>query len=77
MLPVPKEEYDRFRELLVKMRKKAGLTQVELGTKLGQPQTVISKIERGARRIDLLEFLEMAKAIGFDPTVFIRRLRSK
>lgn len=73
-LPVPEKKYDRLRVLLVEAREEAGLTQVELGGKLRRPQSFVSKIERGLRRVDLLEFLEIARAIGFDPDQFIRKL---
>lgn len=75
-LPVPEKKYDRLRVLLVEAREEAGLTQVELGGKLRRPQSFVSKIERGLRRVDLLEFLEIARAIGFDPDQFIRKLYS-
>jgi transcriptional regulator with XRE-family HTH domain len=75
MLPAPKKKYDRLRELLIEVREEAGLTQVELGEKLGRPQTFVSKIERGVRGVDLIEFLEIARAIGFDPVDFIRKLK--
>ena len=76
-LPVPKKRYDRLRILLIEAREEAGLTQVELGKKLRRPQAFVSKIERGLRRVDVLEFLEIARAIGFDPHEFIDRLNSK
>jgi transcriptional regulator with XRE-family HTH domain len=75
MLPAPKKKYDRLRELLIEAREEAGLTQVELGAKLGRPQTFVSKIERGVRGVDLIEFLEIARAIGFDPVAFIQKLK--
>jgi transcriptional regulator with XRE-family HTH domain len=77
MLPAPKEKYDRLRELLTEAREKAGITQVELGAKLGRPQTFVSKIERGVRRMDLIEFLEIARAIGIDPLDFIEEFENR
>ena len=77
-LPVSEKKYDRLRVLLIEAREKAGLTQVQLGKKLRRPQSFVSKIERGLRRVDLLEFLEIAKATGLDVKAFIERLeRSK
>lgn len=54
-------------ELLVQARKDAGITQVELGKRLGQRQTFVSKFELGERRLDVAEFVTVAKAIGVDP----------
>lgn len=42
-------------------RKAAGLTQVEAATRLGVPQTFISRVELGERRIDPLELQELAE----------------
>jgi len=67
-------EYDRFRRLLIQARKTASLTQVELAVKLSRPQSFVSKYERGERRLDVVEFLEVARAIGFDPHDFLRGL---
>ena len=61
----------------IEAREEAGLTQVELGKRLRRPQAFVSKIERGLRRVDVLEFLEIARAVGFDPHELIERLNSK
>lgn len=66
--------YDRFRQLLIQARKEANLTQVELADKLAKPQSYVSKYERGERRLDVIEFLEIAQAIGIDPHTFLRTL---
>lgn len=69
-------QYERFRRHLVQARKSAGLTQVELAKKLSRPQSFVSKYERGERRLDVVEFLEVARAIGFDPYKFLRQLEA-
>ncbi len=61
------ERYERFRELLIDAREAAGLTQVALAEKLSRPQSFVSKYEQGERRLDVVEFLEIAQAIGLDP----------
>lgn len=73
-LPAPEERYRKLRLLLTEAREAAGLTQVELGERLGRPQTFVSKIERGVRKVDVIEFIEIAKAIGTDPKSLIRKL---
>ena len=55
------------RRLRVDARQAAGLTQVELARKLGRPQSFISKVEQGERRLDVIEFLEVARALETDP----------
>ena len=68
------QKHNRFRQLLIQARKDSGLTQVELAKRLGRPQSFVSKVERGERRLDVVEFLEVAHVIGLDPHVFIRTL---
>lgn len=74
VLPAPQEKYDRLKNLLVEAREEAGLTQVELANRLHRPQSFVSKIERGLRGVDVIEFLEIAKAIGFSPTKLLEKL---
>lgn len=59
-------------ELLVQARKDAGITQVELGKRIGQRQTFVSKFELGERRLDVAEFVAVSRAIGADPHEIIR-----
>jgi transcriptional regulator with XRE-family HTH domain len=61
------ELYQRMIELLVQARKEAGVTQVELGKRIAQRQTFVSKFELGERRLDAAEFIEISRAIGVDP----------
>ncbi|MGJ4745094.1 helix-turn-helix domain-containing protein [Leptospira sp. SA-E8] len=55
------EEYKIFQKLLKKAREEAGLTQVDVAEALKAPQSFISKIEAGDRRIDVIEFWNLAK----------------
>ncbi len=68
------EGYRLFRELLREARKKAGLTQARLSTRLGRPQSYVAKYEQGERRIDVVEFLEIAEALRLRPGLFISGL---
>jgi transcriptional regulator with XRE-family HTH domain len=69
------KRYEQFSRLLVKFRSDAGLSQEEVARRLGKRQSYVSKCERGARRMDVVEFVEMAKACGYDPTEFMRKFR--
>jgi transcriptional regulator with XRE-family HTH domain len=53
---------------LVQARKDAGITQAELGRRLGQRQTWVSKVELGERRLDVAEWIEVCRAVGVDPS---------
>ena len=51
-------------QVLVETRKSKGLTQQELANRLDRPQSYIAKVETGERRLDVVEFLEWASALG-------------
>jgi transcriptional regulator with XRE-family HTH domain len=65
-------EYARFIALLVAVRHAAGIRQQALAKKLDRPQSFIAKYEGGERRIDLIEFIEIARALGADPNKLFR-----
>jgi transcriptional regulator with XRE-family HTH domain len=48
------------------------LLQSELADKLGKPQSFVSKYERGERRLDLVEFLDVCESLQIDAFDFIR-----
>jgi transcriptional regulator with XRE-family HTH domain len=60
-----------LREFLIRAREGAGVTQVELGRRLNKPQSYISKIETGERRIDFIELLALLEAIPIDIRSFV------
>ncbi len=62
----------RLRAQLVAERKQASLTQEAVAERLAKPQSYVAKYERGERRLDVVEFVEVSTAIGFDPVQFIR-----
>ena len=78
---MPKSVFtDAYRELLallIETRKSAGITQVELAERLGRPQPFVSYLERGERRIDVIEFCAIAKALGADPLSLFASLLSR
>ena len=61
--------------LLRRMRKDAGLTQRELGSKLRSSHVFVHKSEVGERRVDVAEFLDWCRACGADPDEAFRSLR--
>ena len=67
-------QYRRFRALLTEARKTAGLTQTALSMQLERPQSFVSKVERGERRLDVIEFLEMARVLRLDVGAFLHKL---
>jgi transcriptional regulator with XRE-family HTH domain len=67
-------EHDELRQLLLERRERAKLTQRELAARLGWDQKVISKLERGSKRLTVLELIEIARVLEFDPAAALRRV---
>ena len=59
--------HEALRAFLVERRKRVGLRQVDLAKRLGRSQSYVSNIEIGQKRIALIELIEWAEALGFDP----------
>ena len=55
-------------------RNDAGLSQQEVARRLRRPQSFVSAYESGDRKIDVLEFLRIAKATGTDPCEILKRV---
>lgn len=66
--------YDRLVRALFEARLAADLRQVDLAKRLGRPQNYVSRYETGERRIDMGQFVEVARAIGVDPVELLARV---
>lgn len=66
-----------LRELLIELRTAAGITQAVLAERLQWEQTHISRVERGVRRLDVLELRRWVQAMGVPLPVFIERLEQR
>jgi transcriptional regulator with XRE-family HTH domain len=69
-------DYQIFRNFLVQARLDSGLTQTQIAEKLGKPQSYISKYERGERRLDFTEFIDLVDILEIDIASFIQRYKS-
>jgi transcriptional regulator with XRE-family HTH domain len=65
-----------FCELMIKARKTADLTQHELAKRLRRPQSFVAKYEGGERRIDVVEFVTICRAIGADSAKILKILKN-
>lgn len=61
---------------MISVRKSADITQQELAQRLKKPQSFVSKYERGERRIDIIEFISIAKAINANPCAIIKQIEN-
>jgi len=58
--------HELVKSALIEQRKAAGMSQTEVATRLGRPQSYIAKIEGGERRVDVVELIELAEVIHLD-----------
>ncbi len=65
------DSHNKLRDELRSIRKKAGLTQLQLANKLDKPQSYVSKYEIGDRNLDFIEVIYVCKACGEHPGDFI------
>jgi transcriptional regulator with XRE-family HTH domain len=68
--------HEALRVFLIQARKKAGMTQAEVAKKLRRYQSFVATVESGQRRVDVVELLEFAEAIGFHPSDAVKRLQA-
>jgi len=67
------DEYRSLVAILRDLRLKAGMTQAELSERLGRPQSFVSKVERGERRLDLVELRQLCFAVASDVVKVVRQ----
>lgn len=77
MNPLHSPEYQFLLTQLKEARQVAELTQSELSGRLGKPQSYVSKYERGERRLDVIEFLQVAQGLGADPYAMLRKVEQQ
>lgn len=59
----------RYRDLIGKLadrRRDLGLSQAEMATRLGRHQQFVSRYETGERRLDVVEFIDIARSLQLD-----------
>jgi transcriptional regulator with XRE-family HTH domain len=66
----------KHRQLAVEIKRarKSRRLRQELARRLGVTHSWISRVESGARQLDVVEFMQIAGAIGFDPIQMLRRV---
>jgi transcriptional regulator with XRE-family HTH domain len=64
-------------EVLVRARERAGLKQAEVAARLGLPASYLSKIESGTRRLDVIELIRIAEAMGIEPAAIVSEVNDQ
>lgn len=64
----------KLRKLLRDLREERGLTQADVAARLDKPQSFVAKYEGGERRLSVIEFIDVIRALGLEPVVAMRRL---
>lgn len=68
------QEHASLVRLLQQERSRQGLTQQAVADRLDVPQSFVAKYEGGERRLDVIEFIAVATALGADPEELLRQL---
>jgi len=66
--------HEALRAFLLEQRQRSGLRQVDLAKRLKRGQDYVSTVETGQKIVNVVELMEWADAIGFDPREALRRL---
>lgn len=74
MSSIYSQEYQLVISTLRNSRLEQGLTQTTLAKALGKPQSFIAKVENGERRLDVVEFIHLAKLLSIDPASVIKKV---
>lgn len=73
-LRTPRQQ--RLQSLLIEARKAKRLTQADIATALGRPQSFVAKYENGERRIDVVEFMDIVAALGVSAAEILAEVES-
>ncbi|WP_165666043.1 helix-turn-helix domain-containing protein [Metapseudomonas otitidis] len=57
-------EYEILLQLLKHLRIESGLTQAQCSAALGRPQSFMSDVERGVRRLDIVQLRDLCVVLG-------------
>lgn len=70
-------EYGEFLAELKGSRMRASFTQGDLAERLGRTQSFVSKVERGERRLDIIELRAFCSALNISLPSFADQLERK
>ena len=68
--------YQKLTALLLAARRDSGLTQQEVADRLNTHQSYVAKVEKGERRIDVVEFIQLVRVIGVSSPALIKKIEA-
>ncbi|PCI32445.1 MAG: transcriptional regulator [Alphaproteobacteria bacterium] len=71
---IVRKDYAKIIKNLTFARESQGIRQHALAKELGKTQSFVSKYERRERRLDVMEFLDVSRALGVDPSEMTKNL---
>ena len=70
------DAYQTLTKLLRQVRQRSGLTQQEVADRLNTHQSYVAKVEKGERRIDVVEFVLLVRAIGASSPALLKKIEA-
>lgn len=64
--------YQKIIDGLICHRRSMRITQAEVAKLMGTDQSQISKLERGERRLDIIDYARYCRAIGLEPGALLK-----
>lgn len=74
---IHRHEYQVLLKLLKEQRERAGKTQTDCSEALGRSQSFISDVERGTRRLDLIQLHDLCQFLGVPLAEFIEHFENE
>ncbi|WP_052257598.1 helix-turn-helix domain-containing protein [Leisingera sp. ANG-DT] len=68
------ETYRQLVAALKAARLDAGMTQQQVAEALSKPQSYVAKVEGFERRLDVIEFIVLARCIAWDPFPLLQQI---
>lgn len=65
-----RREHEIFLQELKRIRVESGMTQAQCSAALGRPQSFISDVERGVRRLDIVQLRDLCLVLKTDLSSF-------
>ena len=64
----------QLRALLRILRERRRLTQTDVADRLARPQSFVAKYEGGERRLSVIEFIDVVRALDANPSDVLQQL---